>query len=117
MPKGATLGPMSLKRHLEAGGCAAVTKLQKYFRKRDGRLEQLRDGEVYWHEAGWSIVDLAREFSCIACDEPSVPDSEFPLPTDAANVLFDNGFEIACDVRDGSKWRLTGGRHDYRKVK
>lgn len=114
---GSFLGPSGLTNHLEAGGCASVTKLQKYFRKRDGHLEQLRDGEVYWQRAGWSIIELAREFSCMACDEPGVPDSEFPLSREAADVLYDNGFVVACDVRDASKWRLTGERHNYRKVK
>ncbi len=116
-PNGSYLRLARLKEHLDSGGCVSIAKLQKYFRVSDGQLEELRDGAFYWGKAGWSIVDLGREFDCVACDMPEVSSCEFPLPKDAADVLYDNGYVVACDIRDGSKWRLTGERHGYRKVK
>lgn len=71
-PNGTYLGPGGLTRHLNAGGCASVAKLQKYFRVTNGQLERLVDGESHWSKCGFAIVSLAREFDCVACDMPEV---------------------------------------------
>lgn len=63
-----------LTDHLGAGGCVSVAKLQKYFRMTGGILEVLRDGEQSWSMAQWNLSDMAREFNCMACVAPVVPD-------------------------------------------
>lgn len=63
-----------LKEHLEQGGCISIAKLQKYFRISEGQLEVLRDGESDWSMAQWHLSDLAREFVCMACKMPVVPE-------------------------------------------